>query len=278
MRPKFFREKTDDLGTLSEVFDGKVYDPKWFSLEKNSIKTIIDVGGLIGSFTLWAQQSFPNASIFTYEPDPDSFEILCKNIDLVDSKKERIHPFNYAVWSENSTMKLYRSKVDTAESSIIFDHSLFENQPKEESIDVKTKSISEIIDSISKPIDIIKLDCEGAEYEILYSLDESKLSSIRHIVMEVHFTNNEDSKVKDLVKYLRKNGFIVQMSQGMYRIGFIYAKRFENSKNNLNLINNLIDDTINIANERYSGIRNRKSVKLALKISRFAERVKSKLK
>ena len=43
------------------------------------MKTVVDVGALIGSFTLWAQEQWPNAIIHAYEPDPESFEYLKKN-------------------------------------------------------------------------------------------------------------------------------------------------------------------------------------------------------
>lgn len=278
MRPKFVREKTDDPDSITEVFDDKVYDPKWFTLDKNSVKTIIDIGSLIGAFTLWAHQSFPNASIYTYEPNPDSFELLCKNIDLLENNKGRIHPFNCAVWSENSIMTLYRSKDNTGGSSIVFDPTIYFESSKEESVNVKTQSITDIIDSISKPIDIMKLDCEGAEYEILFSLDKSKLNSIQHIVMEFHNPYNEESKVKDLVKYLRENGFIVQVPLDMNVLGYIYAKKSNISKNDAAVINQLIDNIVSISNERYSSFANRKSVKLGIKISTYLALLKNKLK
>jgi len=264
MKPTKFRKNTDDYNSIHEIFDDKVYDPKWFGIENNSIKTIIDVGGLIGSYTLWAFENYPNANIFTYEPNPDSYDFLLQNVETL-RKTNRIKPYNLAVWDKNCEMKLHRStKKNTGGSSIIYKPEWFPNVESLPSIEVSVISINEVLNSTGNIIDILKLDCEGAEYDILYSLDSEKLKSIKHIVMEYHNPNLESTKVKELMEYLRNQGFLVQKSLGNNKLGYIYAKQIDM---NLDIVNDLIDDIIGIHEKRYIELQNRKIVKIVLKLA-----------
>ena len=66
-------------------------------------------------------------------------------------------------------------------------------------------------------IDFLKVDCEGAEYDILLNLDDHLLSRIKKIAMETHDDVNEH-RHGELVEFLRAHGFFVT-----YREPFIYA-------------------------------------------------------
>ena len=79
MKPKFFRKNSrDDLETVREVFEEEVYKCDWFEQKKYKIKNVIDIGALIGSFTLWVKEKNPEANLISIEPDPESFELLKK--------------------------------------------------------------------------------------------------------------------------------------------------------------------------------------------------------
>jgi molybdenum cofactor biosynthesis enzyme MoaA len=56
-------------------------------------------------------------------------------------------------------------------------------------------------------IDLLKLDCEGAEYEILFSLPDAEFKKVNRIAMETHVT--ESHKTEDLVDFLRNKGYQV---------------------------------------------------------------------
>ena len=83
MRPHYLHESCDDeFDTIREVYDDLVYKPKWFDVENHDVKTVVDIGALIGAFSMWAHEQWPNAKIYAYEPDPESFKMFVKNIEF----------------------------------------------------------------------------------------------------------------------------------------------------------------------------------------------------
>ena len=107
MKPKFIHDSSnDEYVTITEVFDDLVYQPSWFDFESTDFKKIVDVGALIGSFSLWIHEKFPNAVIHAYEPDPESFDYLLKNIQSANAK-DHIFAYKCAVWKSSKKLKLH---------------------------------------------------------------------------------------------------------------------------------------------------------------------------
>ena len=67
MRPFYHRKSSkDELETINEVYDQLVYKSSWFGNKPNQIRTVVDVGALIGAFTLWAHEQWPKAKIISF--------------------------------------------------------------------------------------------------------------------------------------------------------------------------------------------------------------------
>ena len=69
--------------------------------------------------------------------------------------------------------------------------------------------------------DLLKIDCEGAEYEILLSSSDALLSSVGSIICEFHPVH--DRSPEELVARLKEAGFVTRCRGGP--VGFIYAHR-----------------------------------------------------
>ena len=98
-------------------------------------------------------------------------------------------------------------------------HSLFKRDDLGEKISVKTMTLENYceVNKIGK-INLLKLDCEGAEYDIFNSLSESFLkNNIEKISMEYHDVINEH-KHEEIVNLLKNNNFRVEINNG-----YIYA-------------------------------------------------------
>jgi len=134
------KSSKDELETIKEVYDDLVYKPNWFNLKQKNIKTVIDVGAYIGSFTLWAHEQWPRATIHSFEPDPESFLFLKKNIGSADAIKQ-VKSYNDAIWKNNKPMHLHRFKNTFGSNSIVFLERPFVGK-HEESIEIKTKTLS----------------------------------------------------------------------------------------------------------------------------------------
>jgi FkbM family methyltransferase len=191
------------IGPFRECF----FDDQYFSkLDVKSIPPspiIIDIGANVGYAALYFFRKFPNAVIYSFEPMPFLQNQIIEKIKKY--KNYRWHLMPYGIWKVNGMLELFTTSTDgfTSVSGLI----KFPDSDKKYTVPVKR--LDDFINekSISQ-IDILKLDCEGAEYEILYSLPEKYFTQINKIALETHVLENH--KTEDLIDYLKKIGYEVK--------------------------------------------------------------------
>lgn len=176
---------------------------------------IIDVGAAFGDFTIFAAKMFPSSQILCFEPDPVYFTLLKKNIIL--NKINNITCFNYAI----SCKKRYKLYMQANHGN----SSYMKRKKYYQKISVKTKKLS---DFITPQVKLLKIDCEGAELDILQSAADNKLSLVKNIALEYHnFTiPNMDNVIK---QKLTKQGFSCTLKQDSYSplYGYLYAEKID---------------------------------------------------
>lgn len=191
---------TDDDGILEEIFLYKPYNPPGFEIKKGDI--VFDVGAQKGIFTIFAASQ--GAKVFSYEPFYENFKFLLENLKL-----NNLHAITnqVALSKKKGYQKFYLSNGSGS-------HSLIFKTPY--AIKVPTSTLdTELKKYKISSVDLLKLDCEGAEFPILYST--KNLSKIKKIVMEYHETNK--NRITDLISYLKKNNFLVRLERN-----YLYAK------------------------------------------------------
>jgi|TARA_B110000438_G_scaffold121155_1_gene118284 FkbM family methyltransferase len=212
------RNKSDAIAFL-EVFFLNTND--WideFKIKEKDI--VIDIGAHVGYFSIHSSINAKNGKIFAFEPYDKSFEILMKNLNI--NKIKNVIPENLGVSKDTGTSILYLKK------DFSIGNSIYKNSNLDLKIDIKTISVQDIIkkNDIQK-IDILKLDCEGAEYEILLNLEQETLLKIKKIVSEMH-PNIENFEIEQVKKFLIKNGFDVKIIHPLKDISeelvMLYAK------------------------------------------------------
>jgi len=250
MRPRYYRKSSkDELDTVREVYEDLVYKPSWFKLIPKNIKTVIDIGALIGSFTIWAHEQWPKAVIHSFEPDPASFKILLKNIAAASAQKQ-VKAYKSAVWKNQKPLKLNRFENTSGSNSVVFRKRPFIGS-YQESILVPTSSLSTILKKIRSNIDFLKVDCEGAEYDILYSLSKRELKKIKRMAIEYHeFDKNSKHRGVVLSNFLRKAGFVTQIIPTNIRkgqcLGYIYASNIKVEMKLNKIFDNQTDQLTNL--------------------------------
>lgn len=177
--------------------------------------TIVDIGGGLGDFTLYASQ-VPNSTVHAYEPFPESLTLLQEN--LKQNNVDNVQVFADAVGASQGELHL------TTTTGVAVRHSTAQDSETAD-LTVKSVPLASVIDRInSHNIDFLKMDCEGGEYDILLHADDQSLNAITHICMEYHddltpYTHD------DLVTFLSEKGFTVQVhaNPAHTEIGFLYA-------------------------------------------------------
>ncbi len=204
IRASSLHAKLVDLHMATTCLTRQQYTPATMTI--NPADTIIDIGGHIGSFALFAASRAPQGRIFTYEPDPENYRILNKNISL---QYANITGFQKAVAAVGGRKTFYRASLNNAENSLFKKGSL--------SFSVEGTTIQDIFtDNAIKQCDFLKLDCEGAEYEILLTAPSAVLSAIRRIAIECHRKEyfdieNSNYTLEHLVTFLQQQGFVTEV-------------------------------------------------------------------
>lgn len=182
---------------------------------------IVDIGAHYGFFSLFADvNTGENARIFAVEPDGSNFIKLKENIH--SQKSNKIQPENYAVANKSGEITLY--KGSNINHSIEVSHGLLQNTSTFE----KVKSIS-LDDLFNKHnlnhIDFLKMDCEGAEYEILLNASGETLNIINTISIEFHDLKSKEKNANALIKKLTSHQFkIVKFQYAPTNFGLNYGK------------------------------------------------------
>jgi FkbM family methyltransferase len=176
-------------------------------------RVVVDIGANIGSFALYAASRWPQASIHAYEPAPDNVARLTLNVGLSRASRVVCHPS--AVGGSSGMTTLYL-KADPGWHSIW-------DEGAETAIDVAATDLDEIADQLDgQPIDFLKLDCEGAEYEILEGRESLLRKQVQQIAMEYHEVGGHT--VKELTTLLDHAGFQCEIAPApKWKTGMLYA-------------------------------------------------------
>ena len=207
------RVNSTDLMALTHVWMIQEYSNSGFDINDSDI--VIDIGAHIGLFALFASQFCKQGKIFCFEPIKENYELLVENIN--SNKIKNIIPFNFAVSKESDSVKIFLND-DYSGHSMFLETNNF--------VIVKSKSLLDIFSENNiQECNFLKLDCEGAEYDIINSLPSDFLNKIKKSVIEYHLADTHPKLLEQLIKKLRKCSFIVNTRPLFSDIGFLFANK-----------------------------------------------------
>ncbi len=152
----------DDLDTL-ELATNEIYEPFETALFKKEIKpnqTVLDIGANIGYYTLIAAKLVgPKGKVYAFEPDPDNFALLKKNVEA--NGYSNVVLVNKAVLDKTMTAKLFINETNRG------DHRLYDSRDNRPSIAVQTVRLDDFFKKLDKNIHFIKMDIQGSEARAL---------------------------------------------------------------------------------------------------------------
>ena len=181
---------------------------------------VLDIGANVGAISIMLAKKYPFIKIYSYEAHPVNYQSLLKNIE--ENNVSNIEAFNYAVYSiDDDLINISLSYTNTGGSNSFIDP---KSRPdiyslEHSNIEVPTISLDSIIknNNIEK-IKLLKMDCEGAEFDIF---EHSKLigeqTLVENMGVEIHsFMEDDFGKSRQaLINYLHgisKNPPIIKLS------------------------------------------------------------------
>ena len=152
----------------------------WHPVVRSSRRTL-DIGANIGAAAIWFAGLNADVEIACVEPDPRNVELLRENLEL---NRIEAAVFQAAV-SDTSGEGTLGISADTGWSALE-DPSRNARSGSQQSITVRTMSVTEILDSLRWPtVDLVKIDIEGGEYRLLAS-GADWLPRVGAVLMELH--------------------------------------------------------------------------------------------
>ena len=209
-----------DVWSVKETFLDAFYTKYGMPIQDGW--TVIDIGAGIGDFSIYAAYGNPNSTIYAYEPFIDSYELLNENLRL--NNIENVNPFQIAIWSTDGELLLDDSNGEPLQiTSRKTDVDGEQGQKKM----VQAMSLLSIFEEREvEKVDLIKLDCEGAEYDVLMKAPSAVFDKIDRIIMEYHDLDS-DHNYQRLLPFLEDQGYHVQRFKNAVHdhIGYLYAAK-----------------------------------------------------
>jgi FkbM family methyltransferase len=177
--------------------------------------TVVDIGAHMGRYTITSSKSVGSSGkVIAVEAHPYNYRILQHNLSL--NKLTNVNALNWAVFSKKARLKLY---LPDEYLGYTMHHSLMTNyltakynkEIERRYIEVEADTLDNLLKSRGiNQVDWIKIDVEGAEYEVLKGATEilSANKSIS-ILVEVHGKDTYDPTMQ----LLRLNNFNIEFEK-----------------------------------------------------------------
>lgn len=187
-------------GIAVQIANGE-YDYPAFRPEEGD--TVIDIGANVGLFSLWAQRR--GASLTAYEPAPATYDCLVRNVK--GRSIDVLHAAVVGVAPPSGTVDLFLHDEESVCNTLVGR----DIQNGGELADTTSVPAIGIADVLSGDCDLLKVDCEGAEFEILRAASDEVLRRARRIILEFHRVAGDPA---ELVTRLQNAGFETTILDG----------------------------------------------------------------
>jgi FkbM family methyltransferase len=201
-----------DIWAIKEAALDRLYERYGFPVRPGWV--VVDIGAGIGEFSLLAARE--GARVMAFEPFPGSCDLLRENVRRNAAD----------VWVQECAIAGASGAVvlDVGPSDSVYYRSM--RGDRANGIAVPALSLADALDRWGADrVDLLKLDCEGAEYDILGGAGPDVLARVDRIVLEYHDWDGHTHM--ELVELLERAGFAVRAAPNRTypAIGYLWADR-----------------------------------------------------
>ena len=174
---------------FEEIWIAQAHNPPGYEIQRGD--TVVDVGANIGTFTTFAATRAPGVIVFAFEPSKANFEWLRKNIEA--SGLKNVRAFQQAVAGSSAERPFFveptNSMFHSLNTVIGVDGGIRQSEL------VKCVSLDDLFREHGiECCHLLKLDCEGAEFEILRNCSPETLRRVKKIVGEYHEVGEDNGE------------------------------------------------------------------------------------
>lgn len=215
----------EEILILKEIYIDGIYNFNIGGCTSDAI--FIDIGMNVGFTSLFFAQKDEISKVYSFEPFPNTYKMALDNFSLNFDIKSKIIPYNWGLGENNKTeIWDYNTDYKGSMGKEGLPAHIYLDTSKNEKITVSIKDVSielnRIIEENKEKKIILKIDCEGAEYEIIEKLFTSNiLDSFVCIMIEWHVKGPK--KLLELLE--SKNYYSFSFNEHDQTIGMIYATK-----------------------------------------------------
>lgn len=178
------------LGGSQEIFGKGIYEFK----AGTDAPYIIDCGANIGLSVIYFKNLYPGATVIAFEPDEAICNVLTRNVASFGFSGVTI--CREAIWKQNGFIEF---QVEGGFSGRI-------PKPEDQAriVKVPARRLRDLL--LDRPVDFLKVDIEGAEYEVLLDCQDV-LGRVKHIFIEYHSHVAEPQRLNEILTILTRAGF-----------------------------------------------------------------------
>ena len=198
--PVFFHDYYWLLEMYEDIFLRRQYE---FEPE-SAAPVIVDAGSNIGLAILFFKRLFPRATVLGFEPDPDTFGLLRRNVEA--NRLQGVDIRNEALYDGREALDLFGDPSAPGSPQM----TVFGNRLPGAATRVRATRLSE---HLTEPVDFLKVDIEGAERVVLDDLEGSgKLRLVARMAIEYHHhLEAGEDWLAELLATLERAGFGYQL-------------------------------------------------------------------
>lgn len=162
---------------------------------------VLDIGAHVGVFSCFLARRYPRIQIYAFEPVPSNYRNLVRNIRM--NRIRNVTTFHSAVTADGRDVRIMVHPANTGGASI----QQRDRDSKEHLyFSVPSRTLDAILESthIGK-CKLLKIDCEGSEYEILHS--SHRLGAVEFLRGEFHINSRLEEQghsVEELLSFCQR--------------------------------------------------------------------------
>lgn len=178
----YYRNDSHDRAIIKEIWESGVYSHKFPFGEK---AVVLDIGAHNGYFSLFAARNSASGSrIYAFEPVLENYELLTRNLEI--NGIVNIFAYNVCVSDSDGTLTMFHNSANTGGHSTYRERVEKYNLDTIEEISCPSVALTHTVPLDVTVIDFCKMDCEGAEFDILLKSPEDFLKRIKVFAIEFH--------------------------------------------------------------------------------------------
>lgn len=166
-----------------EVFADDSYRMQWFltGLLDRPVQ-VLDIGGHVGTFTCRITQLHRQASVLAFEPSPTTAQFLRRNVEQ-NGVADRVTVVEAALAGTSGTVDFGDNGAGSGLNGLISTGGV---AAAGTATAVRAVSFDDAVGQAGAPVDIVKIDCEGGEYDGVLNSSAASWASVQRVVIEWH--------------------------------------------------------------------------------------------